>query len=83
MIWYHIPLRLSSRLHEEPIGARRSEAEMKRVMHEKKMALDLVEGFVCSSFTYMVLTATVDLLWRSNIISVMSKVFIMRISTIS
>ncbi|KAJ7265651.1 Bestrophin, RFP-TM, chloride channel-domain-containing protein [Mycena rebaudengoi] len=45
MIWYHIPLRLSSRLHEEPIGARRSEAEMKRVMHEKKMALDLVEGF--------------------------------------
>ncbi|KAJ7258236.1 hypothetical protein C8J57DRAFT_1645351 [Mycena rebaudengoi] len=40
-----MPLRLTSRLSEEPIGARRSEAEIKRVMHEKKMALDLVEGF--------------------------------------
>ncbi|KAJ7237639.1 hypothetical protein C8J57DRAFT_1568061 [Mycena rebaudengoi] len=45
MIWHHTPLRLSSRLPEEPIGARRSEAEMKRAIHEKKMALDLVEGF--------------------------------------
>jgi hypothetical protein len=32
------------RLPEVPIGARRSQVEMKRVMHEKKMALNLVEG---------------------------------------
>ncbi|KAJ7088039.1 UPF0187-domain-containing protein [Mycena belliarum] len=45
LIWYHVPLRLSPRAADESIGARRTPAEMLKVMAEKEMALDLIEGF--------------------------------------
>ncbi|KAJ7447443.1 UPF0187-domain-containing protein [Mycena latifolia] len=45
LIWFHVPLRISPRTSDEAIGARRSPQEMLKVMAEKRMALDLVEGF--------------------------------------
>ncbi|KAJ7466484.1 UPF0187-domain-containing protein [Mycena latifolia] len=45
LIWYHVPLRLSPRAPDEAIGARRTPHEMLKVMTEKRLALDLVEGF--------------------------------------
>ncbi|KAF9445947.1 UPF0187-domain-containing protein [Macrolepiota fuliginosa MF-IS2] len=47
LIWFHVPPRLSPKTPEETETGRskRSVGEMKKVMAEKKMALDLVEGF--------------------------------------
>ncbi|KAJ6504924.1 Bestrophin, RFP-TM, chloride channel-domain-containing protein [Mycena vulgaris] len=49
LIWYHTPLRLYPRTPEEAIGGRRAPQEMLKVMTEKRMALDLVEGFVVAT----------------------------------
>ncbi|KAJ6537393.1 Bestrophin, RFP-TM, chloride channel-domain-containing protein [Mycena vulgaris] len=49
LIWYHVPLRLSPRTTDEAIGARRPPQEMLKVMAEKRMALDLVEGFAAAT----------------------------------
>ncbi|KAJ7616740.1 hypothetical protein B0H17DRAFT_1115180 [Mycena rosella] len=45
LIWYHVPLRLCPRTADEAIGALRTPPEMLKVMAEKRMALDLIEGF--------------------------------------
>jgi len=48
IIWFHIPSRLSPRTPDEVAEgvSKRSQEEMLKVMAEKRMALDLVEGFV-------------------------------------
>ncbi|KAF5354737.1 hypothetical protein D9756_005787 [Leucocoprinus leucothites] len=47
LIWFHVPPRLTPQVVGEAGSApsKRSVGEMKRVMAEKKMALELVEGF--------------------------------------
>ncbi|ETW74596.1 hypothetical protein HETIRDRAFT_482364 [Heterobasidion irregulare TC 32-1] len=49
LIWFHVPLRLTPKTTDE-IGsgdmAARSAAEVRKVMKEKNMAIDLVNGFV-------------------------------------
>lgn len=48
LIWFHVPARLSPRTPAEVESGqmKRSVGEMKKAMVEKKMALDLVEGYV-------------------------------------
>ncbi|KAG6907924.1 hypothetical protein DXG01_006854 [Tephrocybe rancida] len=48
LIWFHVPPRLSAKTVKEVEAgkAERSPQEMGKVMNEKRMALDLVEGFV-------------------------------------
>ncbi|KAJ7455462.1 Bestrophin, RFP-TM, chloride channel-domain-containing protein [Mycena latifolia] len=48
LIWFHVPLRLSPRAPDEAIGVRRTPHEMLKVMAEKSLALDLIEGFAVS-----------------------------------
>ena len=47
IIWFHVPSRLSPRTPDEVAEgvSKRSQEEMLKVMAEKRMALDLVEGF--------------------------------------
>jgi hypothetical protein len=45
LIWYHVPLRLTP-----GANANRNPQELAKVMAEKRMALDLVEACVPSSF---------------------------------
>ena len=47
IIWYHVPPRLTPRTPEEISSGtiKRSKEEMAKVMAEKRMALDLIEGF--------------------------------------
>ena len=49
LIWFHVPLRLTPKTTDE-IGsgdmATRSTAEVRKVMKEKNMAIDLVNGYV-------------------------------------
>jgi len=47
VIWFHVPARLSPLTAEEiSLGApKRSQEEMLKVMAEKRMALDLIEGY--------------------------------------
>lgn len=48
IIWFHVPPRLTPRTPEEISSGtiKRSKEEMMKVMAEKRMALDLIEGFV-------------------------------------
>jgi predicted membrane chloride channel (bestrophin family) len=48
VIWFHVPPRVSPRTPEEIAEGKtqRSKEEMFKVMAEKRMALDLIEGFV-------------------------------------
>jgi len=51
LIWFHVPLRLTPKTEDElakPIAPSRSKEEMETVMAEKRMALDLLEGFAVS-----------------------------------
>lgn len=47
LIWFHVPLRTSPKTPEETAAGttKRSVRELNKVMAEKRMALDLVEGF--------------------------------------
>lgn len=47
IIWFHVPPRVSPRTPDEIAQgvSKRSEEEMLKVMAEKRMALDLIEGF--------------------------------------
>ncbi|KAL0955876.1 hypothetical protein HGRIS_002075 [Hohenbuehelia grisea] len=47
LVWFHVPPRLTPKTQEETDAgkANRSAKEMNKVMAEKRMALDLVEGF--------------------------------------
>lgn len=50
LIWYHVPPTLTPYTAEDKAldkTARRSAQEADRVMMEKNMALDLIEGYVC------------------------------------
>lgn len=49
LIWFHIPLSLSSKKDEETTP----EVAIERVMREKKMALDLVIGFAVALKHYL------------------------------
>ena len=56
LVWYHVPLRMgpqASQKEEREKGKERDEErarEVRRLMAEKKMALELIEGYVrCSS----------------------------------
>ena len=48
IIWFHVPPRVSPRTPDEIAEGvtKRSKEEMLKIMNEKRMALDLVEGFV-------------------------------------
>ena len=48
IIWYHVPPRVSPRTPDEIAEgiSKRSKEEMLKVMAEKRMALDLIEGYV-------------------------------------
>lgn len=48
IIWFHVPPRVSASTAEEIAEGvtKRSKGEILKVMDEKRMALDLVEGFV-------------------------------------
>ena len=48
LIWFHVPPRVSPKTAEEIQSGtlQRSEEEMNKVMAEKRMALDLLEGYV-------------------------------------
>lgn len=48
IIWFHVPTRVSPRTPEEISEgvSKRSKEEMLKIMNEKRVALDLVEGFV-------------------------------------
>ncbi|PPQ93138.1 hypothetical protein CVT25_003519 [Psilocybe cyanescens] len=50
LIWFHVPPRLSPKTPQEIQSGRleRTEQELNKVMAEKRMALDLVEGFAVS-----------------------------------
>jgi hypothetical protein len=54
LIWFHIPPRLTPRRPGEEVGRiDRPAEEMMKVMGEKMMALDLIEGCVlCIHFRY-------------------------------
>lgn len=47
VIWFHVPARVSPRTPEEVAEgvSKRSKEEMLKVMAEKRMALDLIEGY--------------------------------------
>lgn len=47
VVWFHVPSRLSPRTPEEIADGttHRSKEEMLKVMAEKRMALDLIEGY--------------------------------------
>ncbi|KAH9477665.1 UPF0187 protein [Psilocybe cubensis] len=47
LIWFHVPLRLSPKTQQETQSGQldRPQKELNKVMAEKRMALDLVEGF--------------------------------------
>lgn len=48
LIWFHVPLRLTPKTVDElakPIAPSRSKEEVEAVMAEKRMALDLLEGY--------------------------------------
>jgi putative membrane protein len=48
LIWFHVPLRMTPKTADElakPIARSRSKEEMETVMAEKRMALDLLEGY--------------------------------------
>lgn len=47
IIWFHVPPRVSPRTPEEIATGttKRSKEEMQKIMDEKRMALDLVEGY--------------------------------------
>ncbi|KAG6848360.1 hypothetical protein H0H93_000869 [Arthromyces matolae] len=47
LIWFHVPLRITPKTSRELETGRseRTEAEMLKVMNDKRMALDLVDGF--------------------------------------
>jgi hypothetical protein len=60
LIWFHVPLCLTRTTAEEiasPIAPLRSKGEMETVMKEKRMALDLLEGYctvpVCDHWAVM------------------------------
>jgi hypothetical protein len=63
LIWYHIPLRLSP-----GANANRNPQELAKVMAEKRMALDLVEACVPSSFVSLLSLASKlrDIWWTGS-----------------
>ncbi len=52
LIWFHVPLLLTAKTADELTTGKvqRPVAELKKVMAEKNMALDLVEGCVFAHF---------------------------------
>ncbi|EPQ55356.1 UPF0187-domain-containing protein [Gloeophyllum trabeum ATCC 11539] len=48
LIWYHVPPRMTAKTQEEIDSGvmKRGEEEMRRVMAEKRLALELLQGFV-------------------------------------
>jgi hypothetical protein len=47
LIWFHVPPRFTPRRPEEEVGRiDRPAKEIKEVMDEKMMALDLIEGYI-------------------------------------
>ena len=48
LVWFHVPLRLTPKTADElakPNAPSRGQEEMEAVMAEKRMALDLLEGY--------------------------------------
>jgi len=55
LIWFHVPLRLTPKTADElakPVAPSRSKEEVETVMAEKRMALDLLEGY-CTGATWL------------------------------
>lgn len=52
LIWFHFPLRLTPKTAEEIASGKvnRPVSEMKKVMAEKRMAMDVIEGRVLFDF---------------------------------
>ena len=50
LIWFHVPLRLTPKTAEETASGKvnRPVSELNKIMAEKRMAMDLIEG--CESF---------------------------------
>jgi hypothetical protein len=69
LIWFHVPPRLTPKTLEEiQSGERqRSIEEMNKVMEEKRMALDLIEGFVGYTFFHIQTYPFIDMQFLSNI----------------
>jgi hypothetical protein len=67
LVWFHVPLRLSPQAQAPAeAGSDRSKrpvGEMKKVMAEKKMALDIIEGCVCLRCT-RVSDICIDMQWH-------------------
>lgn len=46
LVWFHVPLRLTPKTPEEVTTGKllRLHSELEKIMHEKRTALDLIEG---------------------------------------
>jgi len=55
LIWFHVPLRLTPKTANElakPVAPLRGKEEVEAVMAEKRMALDLLEGY-CTGASWL------------------------------
>ena len=69
LIWFHVPPRLTPKTPEETQSGecQRSIEEMNKVMVEKRMALDLIEGCVGYPFYHIHTYPSIDMQFLSNI----------------
>ena len=69
LVWFHVPPRLTPKTPEETQSGecQRSIQEMNKVMAEKRMALDLIEGCVCYTFFHIHAYPFIDMQFLSNI----------------